>query len=221
MINENPQRAYSRLPGAERRWTDPHAVVLLGQDHLHLGPQGGGLQEVGPQDDVLGAQLRDVRDGLLQQVLLVVHALPETRLSGARLATGSSLQTSLRHCFISTFHPLKSGERSVGWLSVCACVLCVCVVRGGGMCLCVCVCVRVCRCVCVSLRSSYIWGCLTVFYCFCDEWGSEWQLLHQSKFLMWFLHLANKLLVSCITSGLGRGGGEGGGGIYYLCIKGL
>ena len=39
----------------------------------------------------------------------------------------------------------------------------------------VCVCVRVCMCV-----------CLAVLYCFCDEWESEWQLLHQSKFLMWF-----------------------------------
>ena len=36
--------------------------------------------------------------------------------------------------------------------------------------------------------------CVCLFVCL-----SKWQLLHQSKFLMWFLHLApNELLVSCI-----------------------
>ena len=36
-------------------------------------------------------------------------------------------------------------------------------------------------CVCGHLIS---WGCLTVLYCFCDEWGNEWQ--HQSTILMWY-----------------------------------
>ena len=50
----------------------------------------------------------------------------------------------------------------------------------------------------VCLCSSNILGCLTVFYCFCDERGSEWQLWHHSKFLMWFFfYIWRMYLVSC------------------------